>query len=95
MTQAQFETACGATLILLKRHGDFDAMRDTDYPTSIWHLSWMLVQACLFYAEQRQEKANRWLGYVQGVMSALEYASLEELKIANKPEGEAFDPGKI
>ncbi len=96
MTLEQFETACGKTLALLKaRSGDFDAKRDTDAPTSPWHLAYMLVQAALFFAENKPDKANRWLGYTQGVMAALHYATLDELKRANMPEGEQFDAQKV
>lgn len=95
MTLEQFETACGNTLALLKsRNPVGEPRRDEDQPTFPHHLSWMLIQAALFYSEGRTDKANRWLGYVQGVMAALHLASLEELKRANMPEGSEFDGGR-
>lgn len=96
MDIVQFTRACNETLQLLKgRAGDFDARRDTGNPTSPWHMFWMLDSAIAFYAEDKVEKANRWLGYVQGVMAAMCYASLEELKRANMPPGEVFDGEKL
>lgn len=96
MTKEQFEAACDATLALLKgRAGDFDARRDTERPTSPWHLAWMLSEAALFHDENRYEKANRWLGFVQGVMCTLSYATLDELKRANMPEGAEFDAKRV
>ncbi len=62
---------------------------------SLSHLAWMLNQCVGFHREGKQEKANRWLGYVQGVMAAYSWASLEELKQANMPEGEAYDPERV
>lgn len=96
MTQEQFETACGKTLTLLKgRNPVGDPRRDEEQPTFPHHLAWMLIQAALFHSEGRPEKANRWLGYVQGVMAALHIATLDELKRANMPEGETFDRERI
>lgn len=59
------------------------------------HLAWMLDQAMVFYAEGRIQKANRWLGFVQGSMHADGYATVEQLKRANMFEGEVFDPSKV
>jgi hypothetical protein len=96
MTLEQFETACGATLILLKsRNPTGEARRDEDQPTFPHHLAWMLMQAALFYAEGRTDNANRWLGYVQGVLCALHMATLDELKRANMPEGATFDAERV
>jgi hypothetical protein len=62
-----------------------------DAPASPVHLLWMLDEAVVFYNEGKVEKANRWLGYTQGVIAALGWAPLDELKRANMPEGETFD----
>lgn len=95
MTLEQFATACHATLGLLSRPAKLTAARCPSDPTNPEHLAWMLVQATMFYADDRQGKANRWLGFVQGVMSALGYATLDELKAANMPGGAAFDGDRI
>jgi len=97
MTQEQFETACGKTLVLLRQLIGTEpcaARRDTEHPTEPHHLIWMLVQAALFHFEAKPEKAHRWLGFVQGVLSA-KGVQLDDLKRANMPEGEAFDPEKV
>ena len=65
-------------------------------PQKPWHsdhLFWMLDEAVAFAAD-KPDKANRWLGFVQGCM-ACQGHPLEELKRANMPDGEAFDPEKI
>jgi hypothetical protein len=96
VTLEQFETACGKTLLLLaQRTGHTEPRRDPDAPTSPWHLRWMLIEAALFYRDNRIEKANRWLGYAQGVMAALHYATLDQLKAANMPEGALCDAERV
>ena len=96
MNAEQFEKACAKTISLLKgRWPQAEPARNPGDETDVSHLLWMLVQAALFYRELRVAKANRWLGYVQGVMRALEYADVEALKRANMPEGDAFDGGRV
>ena len=97
MTPEQFGGACIATRTLLESHlgRAIAAGRDEANPCSLRHLSWMLARATCFYIEERKEKANRWLGYVQGVMAARDLATLEELKRANMPPGEAYDASKV
>jgi hypothetical protein len=97
MDTSTFALACGNTLGLLKRHamGEMRPARDEAYPVSPEHLAWMLLQAAMFYQDGRVEKANRWLGYAQGVMAALAYATLSELKRANMPPDAEFDGERI
>ncbi len=66
-----------------------------DTPCDARHLSWMLSQCLKFSEEARSDKANRWLGYVQGVLAATGVAHLEELKRANMPEGAVYDPDRV
>jgi len=68
--------------------------RNPAIPTLHSHLVWMLTEAVHFHRNGKIQKANRWLGYVQGVMAMGGNVSLEALKRANMPEGEAFDPGE-
>lgn len=68
-------------------------MRVQDKPWVTEHLLWMLGQALVFYTE-KPEKANRWLGYVQGCMACKGYG-LEDLKRANMPDGTMFDPDRV
>ncbi len=69
--------------------------RNPDDPGANDHLAWMLNQCVGFHREGKLEKANRWLGFVQGVMYERGLATLEELKQANMPEGETFDPERV
>ena len=69
--------------------------RNPDIPTLFSHLAWMLNESVHFHRNGKIQKANRWLGYVQGVMAMGGSVSLAALKRANMPEGEAFDPEKV
>lgn len=51
----------------------------------IAHLRWMLLSILAFVAEDRLDKANRWLGFVQGALWYLGISSIEESKQINKP----------
>lgn len=92
MNQTQFADACRKTRLLLRRF-DAEPCRVPDKPWVTEHLLWMLAEATGFYAD-KPEKANRWLGYVQGCMACHGYA-LDDLKRANMPDGETFDPGRV
>lgn len=97
MNLEQFGKACKETeRLLVERVGErvAEPMRDPDLPTHPHHLRWMIGQAVVFYTE-KPEKANRWLGYVQGVMAALKLAGLDDLKRANMPDGTMFDPDRV
>lgn len=74
---------------------DFPLARHEGNETRPGHLVWMLLEASVFLTEGRIEKANRWLGFVQGSMAADGYATVEELKRANMPEGEPFDGERV
>jgi hypothetical protein len=99
VTLEQFETACGKTLLLLKNNQPHDIemkpRRVEVDPTHPDHLAWCLIQAALFYSEGRLEKANRWLGFVQGAIAAQRGATLEELKRANMPEDAVYDAERV
>lgn len=96
MTPAQFTGAVMRTLGLLRRQNpDVIASRHEGHETRPGHLVWMLMQAIQHGVDGKTDKANRWLGFVQGSMAADGYATVEELKRANMPEGETVDPGKV
>lgn len=96
MTEAQFKTACLVTAeLLLRDDHTLVAARQPDHETRPGHLLWMLLEAQGFYAGGKTEKANRWLGFVQGSMAADGYATVEELKRANMPPDEVFDGGRV
>ncbi len=53
---------------------------------TISHVLWMLYQIPQFIeTEDPEEKANRWLGFVQGVLWAKEIYTIEEMKEHNRP----------
>lgn len=95
MDNHQFQKACDNTRKLLTDNGarEVTPCRVTDKPWVTEHLVWMLETASAMYLT-KAEKANRWLGYVQGCMACKGY-SLEALKRANMPENEQFDGDRI
>ena len=98
MERDQFERAVFSTRTLLEAAFGgiaIGACRVPDDPTQAAHLSWMLASSVNFSREGKVEKANRWLGFVQGVMCTLSYATLDELKRANMPEGAEFDAKRV
>jgi hypothetical protein len=50
------------------------------------HIEWMLTQIPIFLKAGRKEKANRWLGFVQGVLWARKIYMIEDMKGHNKPD---------
>lgn len=52
---------------------------------SISHLLYMLDEIPKFVAEDRREKAMRWIGFVQGVVCVWYGVPVEELKEMNRP----------
>lgn len=92
MNHDQFAHACVATAACILAA---TPARNQEDATDPGHLRWMLEQAIAFYGAVRIEKANRWLGFVQGVAVARGWASLDEMKSANAPEGATFDRGRL
>lgn len=52
------------------------------------HLSWMCGQGKDFVDEGRINKANRWLGFLQGFLYSQGYATIDEMKHWNMPKSE-------
>ena len=50
------------------------------------HIRWMLAKIEEFLVEDRKEKANRWLGFIQGVLWSKGICTIDELKGHNKDE---------
>jgi hypothetical protein len=50
------------------------------------HLRFMCEEACKFVDANRVEKAMRWLGFLQGVLFARGFYSLNDLKKHSRPE---------
>jgi hypothetical protein len=55
-------------------------------PETYKHLLYMLWQIPHFIKEGRKEKANRWLGFVQGALWANDIYTIEEMKDHNRPD---------
>lgn len=51
-------------------------------PNQLEHLMWMLDECVHLFETNWREKANRWLGFVQGCLSK-DGISLDDLKSAN------------
>jgi hypothetical protein len=62
---------------------------------ALGHVAWMCTEAKTFVAEDRMEKAMRWLGFIQGVLWMTSFFSVSELKVDNMPKGEEFDADRV
>jgi hypothetical protein len=56
-------------------------------PNELAHLRFMCIEAQQFIDEGRIEKAMRWLGFLQGVLWARGFYSLDDLKNHSRPDG--------
>ncbi|MGL6341849.1 MAG: hypothetical protein ACRC80_22240 [Waterburya sp.] len=63
--------------------GKTRADQNTNLPTSLPHLKWMCLS--VKFDNFPADKANRWIGYIQGVMIACGYSTLrtESYRIRN------------
>ena len=69
--------------------------QDNDEAGSLQHCRWMLGQIPDIVASNKIEKANRWLGFVQGILWAHGYCTITEMKSHNRtPIDETFEGGK-
>jgi hypothetical protein len=50
------------------------------------HLEWMTEQIPKFLAEGRKEKANRWLGFIQGSLWSKNIYTIDQMKEHNRPD---------
>jgi len=62
-----------------------DFFRGSYLPETYKHIGYMLWKIPQFLKEGRKEKANRWLGFVQGVLWAKDFYTIEEMKEHNRP----------
>jgi len=53
--------------------------------SDLHHVQWMVSQVPNFLKEGRKEKANRWLGFIQGVLWAKKIYTIDEMKEHNRP----------
>lgn len=50
------------------------------------HLAWMCEKGIILAEEESLDKAFRWLGFVQGVLWALNIYPIHDLKNHNRPD---------
>lgn len=53
---------------------------------AIRHLKWMCLRGIALVAEHRFDKANRWLGFIQGALWMTGFCSIDEMKEWNRPD---------
>lgn len=73
-----------SAIFILKNYKEFEISSENDDRTSNEHLSWMLNE--IVKNEMSSTKANRWLGYIKGIMVFNETAKFSE--IFSSPEKE-------
>jgi len=56
------------------------------FPETYKHIMYMLWMIPQFIKEGRKEKANRWLGFVQGVLWANDVYEIEDMKEHNRQD---------
>jgi len=59
------------------------------------HILWMVDEAESFARQGRTNKAQRWLGFVQGVLFVYGVSSINDSKRSNMPPGEEFSDSPI
>lgn len=65
-----------ANRYILNHFQDYASFENPDDPIRMGHLKWMLDQICLEY--MTETKANRWLGFVQGVLACKSIINVQE-----------------
>lgn len=72
------------------RIGDVEPVRSTvdgiipTYETCFRHLSWMCCEIEKFANEDKFDKANRWIGFIQGVMWITGRATIDQMRDDNR-----------
>lgn len=90
MTGDQFKRACDETLWLLNSRvpTPVRAVRVPGRPTSLPHLAWCIDGARELYVAGLADEAMLSLGFVQGVLAASCWVTMEELDAANGTDGD-------
>lgn len=76
LTKAK-ETAATIRAFLRMKGSTQDPFQNTEKPWQTCHLMWMLNEIETF---TDADKANRWIGFVQGCMICQGWATLDELR---------------
>lgn len=59
------------------------------------HIGWMIWMVREFIDGDRRDKAQRWLGFIQGALWAMCIMTVENAKRANMPAEAVFDKDSI
>lgn len=84
MTKEQLQNICIKYYTILNKLEEKEATRENDNPDSLVHLKWMLLNIPLIMDEGKIDKANRWLGFVQGVLWSRRILNINEMKDDNR-----------
>lgn len=60
--------------------------------SALCHAGWMCQEVIEFVEEDRMEKANRWVGFIQGIFWCHCVFTIDEMRQHNMPEGKEFKP---
>jgi len=64
--------------------GVSEIIRENENTESLSHIRWMLNEIPNQLKENKIEKANRWLGFIQGVLWVRKISTIHELKDDNR-----------
>lgn len=81
MTNEQIIEVCDKYCSLLH---DVYPYRENDKPNSLRHIKWMCIEIPNLIKLEKIEKANRWLGFVQGVLWSNKIYDIHQLKDDNR-----------
>jgi len=59
-------------------------VRESDGGTRFQHLRWMCQEIPKIIAEDKMDKANRWLGFLQGGLWATNLKTIDEMRDDNR-----------
>lgn len=54
-----------------------------DHAKALSHVAWCLGEIQVFVADERLDKANRWLGFVQGALWMLNHNTIDSFRADN------------
>lgn len=91
MTPEQIKDVCKKYSIALKHLG-CEPVRESDVTGSLDHICWMCHEIPNLIDSEKFVKANRWLGFVQGVLWNQEIFPIEVLKDHNRKDVKYQEP---
>lgn len=65
------------------RRSDVSQPIGADHETALAHVAWCCGQVQGFVAEGRLDKANRWLGFIQGALWVLNHNTIDSFRADN------------